>query len=133
VALALTETKEGRLAIIVAIAGTVLVGGALVNVLGNNAADDVADAVRAELRTELGELPDEADLTFPVEAEPIEAGVARALDGREGRLVVVGRADDHRRLTVVVVETGWTWWLRCIKAELRGGGTVLTHVASGPC
>ena len=129
----MTETKEGRLAIIVAIAGTVLVGGSFVNVLGNNAADDAADGVRAELRTELGELPDDEELTFPVDSGPITSAVDRALGSREGRLVTVGRPDDHRRLTVVVVETGWTWWLRCIRAELRGGGTVLTHVASGPC
>lgn len=132
-ALALTETKEGRLAIIVAIAGTMLVGGSLVNVLGNNAADSAADDVRAALRTELGELPDDAELTFPVDPEPIESAVDRAVDTRDGRLVAVGRPDEHRDLTVLKVESGWTWWLRCIRVELRGQGTVLTHVASGPC
>lgn len=128
----MTETRDGRLAIIVTIAGTVLVGASFVNVLGNNAADDRADDVRLGLRTELTELPDDAELTFPVDTGPIEAAVAQALDGRRGRLVAIGRPD-HRRMTVVAVETGWTWWLRCIRAELRGDATVLTRVAPGPC
>jgi hypothetical protein len=130
----LTESKDGRLAIIVALAGTVLVGASFVNVLGNNAADDAAERVRHGLRTELSELPDDAELTFPVDGAPIEAAVAQALamDGRRGQLVAIGRPD-HRHMTVVAVETGWTWWLRCIRAELRGQGTVLTRVAPGPC
>lgn len=128
----LTDTKQGRLTVIVAIAGVFLVGTTFANVLGNNAADDTADDVRSALRQELAELPDDADLTFPAEQPPIEEAVDRALHGRRGRLVAIGRPD-HRRLTVVAVETGWTWWVRCVRAELRGAHTVLTRVAHGPC
>lgn len=128
----LTDTKQGRLTVIVAIAGVFLVGTTFANVLGNNAADDAATDVRAALREELAELPDDADLTFPADATPIEEAVARALSGHRGRLVAIGRPD-HRRLTVVAVETGWTWWVRCVRAELRGTHTVLTRVAHGPC
>jgi len=128
----LTESRDGRLAVIVTLAGTVLVGASFLNVLGNNAADRRADDVRHGLRTELAELPDDAELTFPVDTGPIEAAVAQGLDGRRGRLVAIGRPD-HRRMTVVAVETGWTWWLRCVRAELRGDATVLTRVAPGPC
>lgn len=128
----LTETKEGRLTVIVALAGVFLVGTSFANVLGNNAADATAGDVRAALRDELAELPDDADLTFPADAAPIEEAVDRALAGERGRLVAIGRPD-HRRMTVVAVETGWTWWVRCVRAELRGANTVLTRVAHGPC
>ena len=84
------------------------------------------------LREELAELPDDAESTFPVDETPIEKAVSRALDGHHGRLVAIGRPD-HRRMTVVAVETGWTWWVRCVRAELRGTNTVLTLLAHGPC
>jgi hypothetical protein len=128
----LTDSKEGRLTIIVAAAGLFLVATTFANVLGNNAADRAAGDVRASLRAELAELPDDADLTFPADATPIEDAVDRALGSQGGRLIAVGRPD-HRRMTVVAVETGWTWWLRCVRAELRGDHTVLTRVAHGPC
>jgi hypothetical protein len=128
----LIDTKEGRMTVIVAVAGVFLVGSTFANVLGNNAADAAAGDVRVALREELAELPDDADETFPVDSPPIEEAVDRALAGHRGRLVGIGRPD-HRRMTVVAVETGWTWWVRCVRAELRGANTVLTRVAHGPC
>jgi hypothetical protein len=129
----LTDTKEGRLAIIVVVAGTILVVAAFANVLGNNAADAEADSVRAALREELGELPDDEALVLPAEqGGPIDKAVGRVLRRHPGELVAVGRPE-HRHMTVVAVETGWTWWPRCVRAELRGDHTVLTRVSNGTC
>jgi hypothetical protein len=129
----LTETKEGRLAIIVVVAGTILVVSAFANVLGNNAADAEADSLREALREELGELPDDDVLALPPEqGGPVDDAVGRVLRDHPGELVAVGRPE-HRRMTVVAVETGWTWWPRCVRAELRGDHTVLTRVAHGTC
>jgi hypothetical protein len=128
----LTDTKEGRLAIIVVIAGTILVVSAFANVLGNNAADTRARQVRAALREQLVGLSDAQALATPIDTKVIEGAVDRALAGHPGRMVAVGRPE-HKRMTVVAIETGWTWWPRCVHAELRGNHTVLTQVNNGTC
>jgi hypothetical protein len=127
----LTATKEGRLAIIVAVAGTVLVVATAANIVGNNRADAAADDVREGLRTELARLPDDEEHAFPVDPGPIQAAVDQAMGRHPGGWVAVAAPDDRK--TVVLVETGWTLWMRCIRVELRGDATVLTHVAAGPC
>ena len=52
-------------------------------------------------------------------------------DGLGARVARVERPD--RDEVVVVVETGMAWHPRCVEAELRGGGTVVTHRHARPC
>src|SRR5829696_2984996 len=114
----LGDTKEGRLTIMVIVGGFLLVATAFANVWLANAADDQAKDIRAALRTELGVVTDEQIAAYPDSADAI-AGVA------------VGALDEDE--VVVHVEAGMAWQRRCVEAELRGGGTVLTHAATGPC
>ena len=128
----LSDTKEGRLTIIVIVSGSLLVATAFANVWLANAADDQAKDIRAALRTELGVVTDEQIAAYPDSAEAIAGVAIGALDdGEPGRLVRIDRPD--RDEVVVHVEAGMAWQRRCVEAELRGGGTVLTHAATGPC
>jgi hypothetical protein len=61
----------------------------------------------------------------------VEAAAQRALAGEPARLVRIDQPDDDE--VVIAVETSWGWQLRCVEAELRGGGTVLTDPRTGPC
>ncbi|MGH9215861.1 MAG: hypothetical protein ACRDZS_06365, partial [Acidimicrobiales bacterium] len=61
----LTETKEGRLAIIVVVGGVLVVGGTLANVAMNNVADDRAERIRAALRQDLVSVSDETLGDYP--------------------------------------------------------------------
>jgi hypothetical protein len=127
----ITETKEGRLTVIVAVAGTLLVTVAFANVWMANKADDEADRVRRALRGGLAAVPDAALDGFPDSGPTIEAAAHRALADEPARLVRIDQPDDDE--VVIAVETSWGWQLRCVEAELRGGGTVLTDPRTGPC
>jgi hypothetical protein len=129
----LGDTREGRLTIIVVVGGSLMVATAFGNVWLANAADDQARHIRATLRAELGGVTDEQIAAYPDSAEAI-AGVAVGAiddDGEPGRLVRVDRPDLDE--VVVHVEAGMAWQRRCVEAELRGGGTVLTQSTPGPC
>jgi hypothetical protein len=127
----ITETKEGRLTVIVTVAGTLLVAAAFANVWMANKADDEADRVRRALRGGLAPVQDTALDEFPDSVPVIETAARRALAGEPARLVRITQPDDDE--VVVAVETSWGWQLRCVEAELRGGGTVLTDPHTGPC
>ncbi|HEY8526123.1 MAG TPA: hypothetical protein VIL48_14225 [Acidimicrobiales bacterium] len=127
----ITETKEGRLTVIVTVAGTLLVAIAAANVWMANRADEEADEIRGALRGGLASVPDAVLAQFPDSGPAIEEAAHRALAGRGARLVRITQPDDDE--IVVAVESSWGWQLRCVEAELRGDGTVLTYHDSGPC
>jgi hypothetical protein len=129
----LTDTKEGRLAVIVVVAGVLVVGLRLADVIAAHKADDMADDVRRELRTELGPLPDDELAAFGVDSSTVEQAAERALRHQPARLLAIGASEDTAPPLVLVVETGWAWQARCIRAELRGHGTVLTEVRRSHC
>jgi hypothetical protein len=127
----LTDTKEGRLAIIVVVGGLLVVGGAFANVLMANAADDHAGDIRRALRHDLSAVSDETISGYPDTREAIESAAARAVRDLPAR--VVGSAQDEHGPVVVAVETRWGMQSRCVTAELRGDATVLTDVHHGDC
>jgi hypothetical protein len=129
----LADTREGRLTIIVVVGGTLLVATAFANVWLANAADDQADRIRSALRRDLAAVSDEQLAAFPESMPTIEDVARTALaDAHEGgRLMRVEQPDDDE--VVVAVESGLGWQRRCIEAELRGDGTVLTAHAPRPC
>ena len=127
----ITETKEGRLTVILVVGGTLLVAAAFANVWMANAADDEADQIRRALRGGLTSVSDQAIDDFPESAPAIEGAAHRALADKPARLVRITQPDGDE--VVVAVETSWGWQLRCVEAELRGGGTVLTDPRTGPC
>ena len=114
------------------VGGTLVVGGALANVLMSNAADDHADDVRQALRHELAAVSDETLAGYPETREVVEASAELAVRDLPARVVgSVWRDDDQ--MVVVAVETRWGLQSRCITAELRGSATVLTEVDHGSC
>jgi hypothetical protein len=129
----LADTREGRLTIIVIVGGTLLVALSFLDVWMANTADDEADEIRATLRRELAAVPDTTLDAFPDTADELAEAAGRALedDDLPGRVARVERPD--RDEVVVSVESGLAWHPRCVEAELRGGGTVLTHRRSRPC
>jgi hypothetical protein len=129
----LADTREGRLTIIVIVGGTLLVALSFIDVWMSNAADDQADRIRAVLRRELDDVPDATLRSFPGSAEALaqQAQDALADAGAPGRVVHVARPD--RDEVVVSVDAGLGWHPRCVEAELRGSGTVLTHRRGRPC
>ena len=129
----LTDTKEGRLAIIIVVAGVLVVGLRLADMIATHKADDAADDVRRALRTELHPLPDDELAAFAADGSAVEDAAERALRHQPARLLAVGAAEDTAPPVVLVVETGWGWQARCIRAELRGHGTVLTEVRRSHC
>jgi hypothetical protein len=145
----LTATREGRLAVIIVVAGVLVVGLRLADVVAAHKADDMSDDIRRSLRTQLSPLTDDEIATFgagssePGSSEPgssegggtgaVEAAAQRALRHHTARLLAIGASDDAAPPLVLVVETGWGWQARCIRAELRGHGTVLTTVRRSHC
>jgi hypothetical protein len=127
----LTDTREGRLTVIVVVGGSLLVATSVANVWMANVADDRADRVRSLLRRELATVSDETLAGFPGSADAIEAVAVRSL--ADEPVDVVGASRPDRDEVVVRVESGVGWQIRCIEAELRGGATVLTDYESGPC
>lgn len=136
----LTATREGRLAVIIVVAGVLVVGLRLADVVAAHKADDMADEIRLSLRTELSPLADEDITAFGTRSDSgsdgtgaVEAAAERALRHRTARLLAIGASDDTAPPLVLVVETGWGWQARCIRTELRGHGTVLTTVRRSHC
>jgi hypothetical protein len=129
----LTDTREGRFTIIVVVGGTLLVALSFLDVWMSNAADDEADRIRAVLRRELVEVPDDTLDAFPDSADQLAKAAQEALadGGAPGRVARVARPD--RDEVVVSIDAGLGWHPRCVEAELRGGGTVLTHRRARPC
>jgi hypothetical protein len=128
----LTDTKEGRLAIIVVVGGVLVVGGTLANVAMNNVADDRAERIRAALRQDLVSVSDETLGDYPDTRDSIESRAAGAVRDLPGRVVGSARPDEGDPV-IVAVETRWGIQVRCVTAELRGDATVLTEVHSGGC
>jgi len=126
----LTDTKEGRLAVIAVVGGTLMIGVALGNLAMADAADSTAGAVRRHLRHELSVVSDESIASYPESADAIESLAATAVAGEPARVLGSTRRDDE---VVVAVQAGWGWQVRCVEAELRGGATVLTYVRPRPC
>jgi hypothetical protein len=129
----ITETKEGRLTVIIVVGGTLLVAAAFANVWMANAADREADQIRRSLRSGLASVTDTSLVEFPDSGPAIGEVASRVLAGDDERGRVVGVTQPDGNEVVVAVETSWGWQLRCIEAELRGGGTVLTDHHTGPC
>lgn len=129
----LSDTKEGRLAIIVVVGGTLLVALSIIDVWMANTADDQADRIRAVLRRELVDISDDTLGAFPESAEQVAEAAQEALTdgGVPGRVTRVDQPD--RDEVVVSVDAGLGWHPRCVEAELRGGATVLTHRHAHPC
>jgi hypothetical protein len=128
----LTDTKEGRLAIIVVVGGVLVAGGTLANVAMNNVADDRAERIRAALRQDLVSVSDETLGDYPDTRDSIESRAAGAVRDLPGRVVGSARPDEGDPV-IVAVETRWGIQVRCVTAELRGDATVLTEVHSGGC
>ncbi len=128
----LTETKEGRLAIIVVVGGVLVAGGTLANVAMNNVADDRAERIRAALRQDLVSVSDETLGDYPDTRDSIESRAAGAVRDLPGRVVGSARPDEGDPV-IVAAETRWGIQVRCVTAELRGDATVLTEVHSGGC
>ena len=127
----LTETKEGRFVVIAVVAGTLMIGAAIGNLLMAGAADSAADGVRAALRHELSTVSNAQIANYPESADAIEAVAAEALRGERGKLLGSAQVDEGE--VMVAVQSGWGWQIRCIEAELRGDATVLTYVRPRPC
>jgi hypothetical protein len=127
----LTETKEGRFVVIAVVAGTLMIGAAIGNLLMADAADSAADGVRAALRHELSTVSNAQIADYPESADAIEAVAAEALRGERGKLLGSAQIDEGE--VMVAVQSGWGWQIRCIEAELRGDATVLTYVRPRPC
>ncbi|HEX5366823.1 MAG TPA: hypothetical protein VFW63_09210, partial [Acidimicrobiales bacterium] len=88
----LTDTTEGRLAVIAVVAGTLMILVAVGNLVAADVADDDADRVRAALRQELARLPDEVVVGYPATRGAVEDAAGAALGPRRGR--VLGSAAD---------------------------------------
>ena len=127
----LTDTKEGRLAVICLVGGSLMLVVALGNMAMASAADDTAGEVRRALRHELAAVDDDTLAAYPQTAGEIEAVAVDALMGQPARVLGVDRPEADA--IVVAVQAGWAWQVRCIRAELRGDATVLTYVESRPC
>jgi hypothetical protein len=127
----LTDTKEGRLTIIVIVGGLLVVGVSWANIAMAHAIDDEADAVRAALRRELRTIDDATLAAYPGTADRIEQAAAAAIVERSARVVGSDRPD--RDEIVVAVDVALGWQNRCVTVELRGAATVLTERALGPC
>jgi hypothetical protein len=113
------------------VGGVLVVGGALANVAMNNAVDDRAEDIQRALRNDLVAVSDETLADYPESRESIESRAVEAVRDVPGRVVGSARRDDDP--VVVAVETRWGIQARCVTAELRGDGVVLTEVHGGGC
>jgi hypothetical protein len=127
----LTETKEGRLVVIAAVTGTLMILVAVGNLMAAGAADEAADRARAALRRELAAVSDEMIAGYPTTRAAIEEVATAAVAGERGRVLGSSRLDDHE--ITVAVQSGFAWQVRCIEVELRGDAVVLTYVRPRPC
>jgi hypothetical protein len=132
----LTDTRQGRLVVIVVVGGTLLLALSFANLVGGHAVGRTTDEVRQALRRELIHVDDQTIARFPDSRDEIEAVAERAVDGRArvvGSLRPERPGAAARDLVVVDVEVRWAWELRCIRAELRGSARVLTDVDGRRC
>jgi hypothetical protein len=129
----LTETRDGRLAIICLVGGSLLLVAAVANAAMAGAADDTAEDVRRALRRELVAVDDDTLAAYPATAGQIEAAAVSALVGSSARVLGSAQPDGEGTEVVVAAQAGWAWQVRCIRAELRGDATVLTFVEPRPC
>ena len=127
----LTETKEGRFAVIAVVGGTLMLAVALGNLLMAGAADSAADEVRVALRRDLAAVSDEMIAGYPATRQAIEDMAVEAVAGGSGRVLGSAQVDDEQ--VVVAVQAGWGWQVRCVEAELLVDAGVLTYVRSRPC
>jgi hypothetical protein len=127
----LTETKEGRLVVLAAVGGTLMIALAIGNLLLAGAADSAAADVRASLRHELAAVSDEMLDAYPSTRDSIEDMAVAALADDRGR--VLGTVRDDGDAVTVKAQVGWVWQVRCIEAELRGDAVVLTYAHARPC
>jgi hypothetical protein len=116
----------------VVVGGTLVVGGAVANVLMSNAADGHADDVRRALRHDLAAVSDETLAGYPGTRDVIESSAERAVRDLPAKVVGSLWRDDDQ-MVVVAAETRWGLQSRCVTAELRGRATVLTEVDHGGC
>jgi hypothetical protein len=114
------------------VGGILVVGGALANVAMNNAVDDRAGDIQRALRNDLVAVSDEALADYPESRDSIESRAVEAVGDLPGGVVGSARRDDDDPV-VVAVETRWGIQARCVTAELRGDGVVLTEVHGGGC
>ena len=112
--------------------GVLVLGGTLANMAMNDVADDRAERIRRALRQDLVAVSDETLAGYPGTRSTIESLAAEVVDDLPGRVVGSARPDEDGPV-VVAVETRWGIQARCVTAELRGDGTVLTDVDSGGC
>ncbi|HET6948916.1 MAG TPA: hypothetical protein VFI47_00970 [Acidimicrobiales bacterium] len=126
----LTDTREGRLVVIGVVGGSLLLAATVGNIAMSSAADRAADDTRVALRRELATVSDATIAAYPATAREIELVAVEAVAGRPAQVLGSARPDDE---VVVAVQSGSGWQIRCIRAELRGAGTVLTYVEARPC
>ncbi len=115
------------------VGGTLLVALAFLDVWLANTADDEADEVRVALRRELAGVDDATLDAFPDTGQEIADDAARPWPTTGSAPGSPGVERPDRDEVVVAVETGMAWHPRCMEAELRGGGTVVTHRYARPC
>jgi hypothetical protein len=116
----------------VIVGGVLVLGGILANVAMNNVADERAERIRRALRHDLAAVSDETLADYPETRDSIESQAARAVGDLPGGVVGSAQPDEGDPV-IVAVETRWGIQARCVTAELRGGGTVLTEVKSSGC
>jgi hypothetical protein len=127
----LTETKEGRLVVLAAVGGTLMIAMSIGNLVLAGAADSAADDVRASLRHELAAVSDEMLDRYPSTRDSIEEMAVVALADDRGR--VLGTFGGDGDGVTVKAQVGWAWQVRCVEAELRGDAVVLTYAHARPC
>ena len=114
------------------VGGLLIVGGTLANMAMNNVVDDRAEGIRQALRHDLVAVSDETLADYPGSRGSIESRAVEAVRDLPGGVVGSARRDEDHPV-VVAVETRWGIQARCVTAELRGDGVVLTEVHAGGC
>jgi hypothetical protein len=114
------------------VGGVLVVGGAVANVAMNNAVDDRAEDIQRALRNDLVAVSDETLADYPESRKSIEARAVESLRDLPGGVVGSAHRDEDDPV-IVAVETRWGIQARCVTAELRGDGVVLTEIHGGGC
>src|SRR5690606_31403454 len=121
---------------IVFVGGTLALALGFGRLVGDQRVAGATDEVRRALREGLAGIDDASIDAYPDTLGEIEAVAAQAVEGR-GRVVGSRRPERgsgmRTDMVVVAVEVRWAWEARCVRAELRGQGRVLTHVNGRRC